>query len=1112
MRSRSTSVLALAGLTLLPACDGGGLPAGWRRTPPGSGPEVVWDLDAEDLPVIPLPNDVATWPDPSSPTGLRINASQIAPTQLERRTLDLFDELDGWGTFAPISVAFDQDLDLTALLERQGGSEHFRERDFPRHAVYLVDLETGLPVPLDLNSGNFPYATAREEPYFDHDPRAGESNLLFETVEEDDNANGRLDAGEDTDFDGVLDHPNTLDGLLYGDPLETVDRMAWFYERETRTLIVRPLLPLVEHHRYAVVLTDRLVGVGGQPVRSPFDQVHHPRQTAELAPLPAHFAAHPELYGSLASDGWDGVAFAWSFTTQSVTRDLDTVREGLYGRGPMAYLASEIPLDVVPLPMQGGRGCPDPGARVFVAPGESFRAALRTLASTAFGLDEAAAEALDRSYASLSHVATVMLESPYFFEDPENETLEDAFELDAVTGQARRTRQTLTMTIYVPEESADRPQPFSPVVYVHGHGSDAAEVLLHGGLLLQHGHAVVTIHAHGHGLELSQTLRAAVRATFGAACLEGTADALSPGRARALDGDGTRGLGFWSAYVFHTRDSVRQTVIDQLEVFRVLRSFDGTRRAGPRTLRLPTGEPDAERVGFDGDFDRDGEVDLAGDFDGNGVPDLGGPNVRYAMAGGSLGGIVTALTAGAEPMITASAPVGGGAGLSDIAARTENGSVRAAMLLRLLGPLVLSSVSEGPSEATSCAAGERSISVLGPRLDEEERTEIACVESDLLGPDDVLLVRNLSNGERSCAGATNREAGRFRVGIASDAGDAWEIEVYRSALGLVDFGDCSFAGAAPLPARTIRTWEVGAGDGAGLCERCARWGVTRFTPGDRLTAPTAGFGRRRQTPELRRLLMLAQIGLERGDPVNYVGRIFLDPLTAPDIPSAPRSLLVVHTAGDLNVNIATGHAMARAAGVLPFLPPDAPDHLADHRAPAGFSATHPGFQSPNDLLLGYHAIEGLSRLGRHPAVGSRGPGAGDQFLVDVDDLSDGRSFFAPDGRNPLAEELGGLAPQRPETPLRWSRRSRAMSGPGESAVWEYASGEPTSGFVIPYVDPRGIHGSSTIDDPHSLFDTAVYTFNLLGRYLATDGRDLPYRGDPTGHHCLEDSSCDYLRR
>lgn len=1093
--------LALSSLS----CDGGGRAAGWRLTPPGTGPTVVWDLYAEDLPVIPMPNDIATWPDPTSPTGLRLNASVVVPTQLERRTRELFDTLDGWGTFAPISVAFDEHLDLEALLRRQGGSDRFHTTDFPEHAVYLVDLETGLPVPLDVNSGNFPYATTRPDQYFDHDPRAGESNILFETVEEDTNGNGVLDPGEDTDFDGVLDHPNTIDGRLDGSPLETVDRMAWFYERETKTLILRPLLPLTPRHHYAVVLTDRLVGVGGEPVRSPFDHVHHVRQTTDLRALPELLAAHPELYGSLAADGWDGVAFAWSFTTQSVTDELDTVREGLYGRGSMGYLADEISTDFVPLPMQGGRGCPDPGAQVFVAPGEQFRQAVRTLGNVAFGLDATALDELDRSYASLSHVVTVLIETPYFFGDPEHESLDDAFEIDHVTGQSRRTRETITMTMYIPKESADRPQPFSPVVYVHGHGSNAAEVLIYGGLVLQHGNALVTINAHGHGLELDAGLRTVVRATLGGECLLGTADALAMGRARDLDGDETpdSGASFWTAYVFHTRDSVRQTVIDQMNVFRVLRSFDGTRRAGPRALLGPEGM----ELSFDGDFDRDGSPDLAGDFDGNGVPDLGGTSVRYAMAGGSLGGIITALTAGVEPLVTAAAPVVGGGGLSDVAIRTENGSVRSAMILRLMGPLIVTSRSEGPSNDTACAAGDYSVSVRGPILDRDARTEIGCVSGSLLDADDVMIVRNLSNREVACAGATGGEPGRFRVGVASDAGDRWSIEIYDDAISHVNFHDCTFDTTAPAPARTLNTWESSAGTGEGQCRRCGTWGVTAVEAGEPLHAPTAGFGRRRQSPELRRLVMLAQIALERGDPINYVGRILLDPLTVPDVPPSPRSMLVTHTDGDPNVCIATGYSMARAAGILPFLPPDAPTHLAEYRAPASFERTHPGFASPNDLLLGYHAIEGLARLERHPVAGG-----GERFLADIDDLSDGLSYFDPNGQDTLPQDMGGLAPVRATPPLRWSRHSRPMSGPDDVGVWQYAPDAPISGVVTPYVEPRGIHGFSAIFDPNSPFDMAVYMFNMLGRYVATDAHDLPYLSDPDGHHCLEDSSCDYIRR
>ena len=1096
----------LVGVVFLSACDGGGIPTGWRATPAGEGPRIVWDLHAGTLPEIPLPNDVATWPDPTSPTGMRLNASTFVPTHLEARTRSLFDELDGWGTFAPISVAFDEDIDLDDLLARQGGADHFHESDFPEHAIYLVDLETGLPVPLDLQSGSFPYVATHTDQYFDNDPRAGESNVLFETVEEDANDNGVLDPGEDTDFDGVLDHPSTIERSPGTDPLATVDGMAWFYERETRTLIVRPMLPLRPRTEYAVILTQRLVGERtGAPVRSPFPHVHHVRQTDALAELPALLAAHPELYGSLATGGWSEVAFAWTFTTQSVTDDLDTIREGLYGRGTMARLSDEFPVDAVPLEMQTGRGCADPGPRIYVAPGDQVRNALGEIAELAFGLSPEATAQLLSSYATLSHVVTVVFESPYFFADPEHEDLEDAFDMDWQTGRARTTREALTMTIYVPTEGADRAQPFSPTLYVHGHGSNAAEVLTYGGLVLQHGNALVTINAHGHGLDLDAGTRNIIRSLFASECIEGTADALILGRARDLDGNGSldSGADFWTAYIFHTRDSVRQTIVDEMMAVRVLRSFDGTRRAGAVTIPRLDEEPWA----FDGDYDGDGTADLAGDFDGNGVPDVGGTDVPYAMAGGSLGGIITGVMAGMEPAISTFVPVVGGGGLADVAIRTENGAVLRAMLLRVMGPLVVTTPVTGPGDDTSCAAGDVSVRVLAPLLTEAVRTEIACLPAAEVSGDDLLVVRNLTNGEVGCAGATGAEAGRFRVPIASDEGDAWVIEHYRHGRDLVHFGDCTFEGDAPAPDRVIETWEVEAGAGEGRCDSCATFGETTWAMGDPLVSPAPGFGRRRQTPDFRRLVMLAQIGLERGDPINYVRRVFLEPITAPDAPARPRNILVTHTDGDPNVCIATGFSMARAAGVLPFLPTDAPAHLRDFRAPASFEAARPGFASPNDVLVDFHAIEGLARLERHPVAGG-----GEAFLADVDDLSDGRLFFAADGETQLPPAMGGLAPVTVAPPLRWSRRSRAMTGPMDDAVWTYEAGEPSSGVVMPYVVPRGIHGFTDIFDSTVGFDMAAYMFNMLGRYTARDGTDIPYLTDPVGHACLEDSSCPDIRR
>ena len=48
-------------------------PQGLARTVQGSGPQIVFELDRRPLPELPFPNDIATRPDDSSPTGLRVN-------------------------------------------------------------------------------------------------------------------------------------------------------------------------------------------------------------------------------------------------------------------------------------------------------------------------------------------------------------------------------------------------------------------------------------------------------------------------------------------------------------------------------------------------------------------------------------------------------------------------------------------------------------------------------------------------------------------------------------------------------------------------------------------------------------------------------------------------------------------------------------------------------------------------------------------------------------------------------------------------------------------------------------------------------------------------------
>ena len=1105
MLRRASLVLYL----LACACDdGGGLADGWARTPLGTGPRIVWDLEAAPLPEIPLPNDVATWPDPSSPTGRRINASLIAPSGMERRLRQSFDELDGWGTFAPLSVSFDAPIDTDALIDRQGRG-HLD--DFARHAIYLVDLTTGVPVPLDVNSGLFPITVADPNGYYANDTRGGESNLLFETIEEDLNQNGVLDPGEDSDHDGVLDHPNTLDGRLDGSPLETIDRLLTFYERETNTLILRPIVPLEETRTYAVVITDRLTGEEGEPIRSPFDYVHHVVQKDDLTSLPTIFAERRHVYGDLAERGWDGVAFAWTFTTQSIAGDLVALRDGLYGRGPFARLADEFPARMTPAPLRGGsRGAPcDPGAQVYTVTPAQLGEALEGLPIDGFGVSADQLDAvLETLEASVSHLAFGFFESPYLLGDPDHETTSDTWALDRTTGEARIERELVPILVIVPKETEAHRQPFPVTMYSHGLGSMNLEAFVFAGLVARHGVATVSIDAQGHGLPLDASLRPLLEGVLGSNCLAPLGRALAIDRARDLNGDATAdsaGL-FFSAYMFHTRDALRQSVLDTMQAVRIVRSWQGHpdypegRPWEPGSIPVRTrGEP----LEFDGDVDRDGELDLAGDFDGDGVADLGGWDRPYGQWGSSLGGILSMVMAGVEPSIVAAAPVSGGAGLFDVGLRTSLGNARHPVWLRVMGPILVSVPSGGPDAETGCLEGARSLRFEIPDLGERVRTEIACLPASNLDEGDAVMLVNTQNGERRCAPV--EEDGRFRLEVPSSEGDALALAVYDDAARRFDYATCEVEGEEPPVNDVVDTWRSANGAvGPGSCPTCAIYHGQVFETGSRLVAPVEGLGLARQTPGLRRLAGLAQIALERADPINYARRVFLDPVTAEDVTlDRPRSVLVMNVTGDTTVPPSTGNAYARAAGILPFLPPEAPSELADWRAPARFAERH-GVATPDDVLIDRHVLEGLSRLHRHPVEGAP------QFLFDVDDMSEGRQYFAPDGRRQLAEADGGLRPSRLDPPLRWGRESRGADR-GAIDPWLTSSAFGGHSAVLNAMAiPVGQHVLLPVD-PSKVFDEGEYLLNAIGWYLASEGRELPWEVLPEPF-CLERSTCAYTGR
>jgi len=264
-----TRRLLLLSLCALAGCRSGQPIEGLAPARDTGGPRIAFDLTRKPLPEIPFPNDLAARPDRGSPTGLRVNSSLAAPSQLEQRTRELLDQLDGFGTFSPITVSFDKDreeVDVVDLFARQN------DADPANDGVYLVQIDDGRVWPLDFGAGHFPYVLADPGRYFPNDPFAQHGNLLFPGCGA--GANVLVPPGP------ACDDPDAAARSRH-----QADQLLPFYERSTRTLIARPVLPLAQQKRYAVILTDRLRDPQGRAVVPPGSGINHPAQSGELAPV-----------------------------------------------------------------------------------------------------------------------------------------------------------------------------------------------------------------------------------------------------------------------------------------------------------------------------------------------------------------------------------------------------------------------------------------------------------------------------------------------------------------------------------------------------------------------------------------------------------------------------------------------------------------------------------------------------------------------------------------------------------------------------------------------------------------------------------------------------------
>jgi hypothetical protein len=1093
-RGRLAAAIALLATTVTSAgaCVYDRAPSGLRRTPDGPGATVRYDLSHTPLPDIPLPIDTATFADPTSRTGLRINASLIAPTNIERQARERFDRMEGWGTFAPISVAFDladvggrdrlpseAAIDLANVRSRHQGDDF----DFEDDAVYLVDLETGLPHPIDVGNGNFDYTLKRLDRYWANDTRQSERNLLFDTIDE--SGGGAIGPKlfgpeHDTDFDGHLDVPNldepyacpAPDLVSCDKPGSTgydtpacverrrgrdqciADHLLTYYERETDSLVIRPLVPLHEMRRYAVILTDRLIDANGDAVKSPFDFVYHASQeaTARRVGEAIDDPTRATYFGDLAGSGLAHVAFTWSFTTQPTVDDMKRLRDGLYGQGPFARWAAEFPpnLEIARAvgldPRLGDPGieeapgwlespeattatCSAKADNLFIVHFDDIKESLSTILTQAFGESDGPDIALLlRSLEAIDYMMIAEYDAPFLLEGgPDSTDPNASFSLDWLSGVGEVATDRVQVWAMVPKATADHQQPFDVNIYGHGYTGAFLEEILYAGQMAEHGLATVGINAMGHQLVLEDAQDTIAKTLLGGACIAPFYKGLTSGRARDLNRDGVLDSGgdFWSSYVFHTRDGVRQSILDHLQLVRIMRSF-GTSQGNALCRSDATGwdKVATERC----DANADGAADTFGDFDGDGVVDFGGPASRYATWGESLGGILSGIHGAIDPYVTAAAPGSGGGGLTDIGIRSFQGGVIEAVLLRIWGPLVVAvpSTEREPCSAevkegcTACTGDQLSIRWVMPDVNGTGEMEMACVTRDQIR-DTTVFVDNLSSGDTKCARVEVDQAAiqldqpampRFRVGLPASIGDRVRLRFHDGADVVTDYESCEPTFEAGAKPRTeIATWGVGpyvaGGTNAAETEVCPATskGCQQFQglfveQGAPLTAPAEGFGEIRQTPALRRFMQLAQTALEPGDPISFAPYYSILPMTDPyGAQIAPHAVVTMNTIGDMNVPLNSGIAFARATGALPFLRPDQvakyPEWV-DYATPEALFVSL-GNKTPNQVLIDEHVIEGITKLARHPA----GPECATSANWDDD-----KTFLTPDGEVRVCSPTG----------------------------------------------------------------------------------------------------------
>jgi len=778
--------------------------------PGGDGPAVLYEPDAKPIPQLPFPNNVLCKSDDSTATGLRLNIPITGDTEFEKHLRRRVDQLDGFGTFAPITVSFSKPLDLTTIREPyvvavdiQEGSSHFGE-----------------VVTFDLRRGYFPIELPKSIEFFPNDPMADATNFAFKP-----------------------------------------GNRTRFYEDETDTLLLKPIIPLRQQSKYAVVLSRKIKGEDGAPIRPPneFEKAYFPQHEKELQPA---FLLLERKIGLKPED----VAFAWVFTTQSITKGLELIRDGLSGRGPLSNLASDYPprIDTVDYLSVETDGDGNPFTLKAKELQNWFYFVWNLLPEIPGLTEDIFAKWEDLS--NVDYFVAGTFTSPDF-----TATDDGAFVMDLTKGEAEHHPGMVPFLAAiprpVPENNFAQP-PYPTVIFQHGNERNRIDLTLLANAYAKYGFATIGIDAPDHGPEavvayIMAFLRGelidlpkawqdfAVRglaelilhtfypsiptddySTQGLVRLIETRTifgALDKGRGTDVNGDGIpdSGQDFFTADIFHTRDLTRQASVDLMQLTKLIKNLGA-------------------------DWNGDGKINMEeGDFNMDGVLDFGGPDNEVFYAGTSMGGILGALFMASSEDVKAGVLNVPGGGLVDLVQSSNLVSVFSRVFTEVLGVAVAGRFDSRTSEVVVT-------------IDRDPMSKY--LWRTIYPGGAVIHFENLKNGV--ARSAQTSDLGEFLVSIPADKGDPLRISV--------EYPE----------GREFSSFEF--------------------------NAPHNGLGLQRNTPSFRNFLDIAQHAIDAGDPINYSPHWFLEPLPG----NEPKNVLVQVDLGDWTVPVSTGVALSRSAGLI----------------------------------------------------------------------------------------------------------------------------------------------------------------------------------------------------